>query len=152
MWCDAQQIRQALTNLLQNAVDSLKAQEDRNARDPAAAHFQGRIDVCLAAPEDGQVAVLVADNGPGLPANVDPLRLVEPYVTLKEKGTGLGLAIVKKVMEDHKGRLLIGPPEWLRRTAQKTLPDGAVFALVFPVGQATSRAVSNLSASVTPPV
>ncbi len=152
VWCDAQQIRQALTNLLQNAVDSLRAQEAKNAKDPEKPHLQGRIDVCVAVPEDGQVAVLVADNGPGLPANVDPVRLVEPHVTLKEKGTGLGLAIVKKVMEDHKGRLLIGPPEWLRRTAQKTLPDGAVFALVFPVGQAASRAVSDLSASVTPPV
>jgi two-component system nitrogen regulation sensor histidine kinase NtrY len=152
VWCDAQQIRQALTNLLQNAVDSLRAQEAKNAKDPEKPHVQGRIDVCVAAPEDGQVAVLVADNGPGLPANVDPVRLVEPYVTLKEKGTGLGLAIVKKVMEDHKGRLLIGPPEWLRRTAQKTLPDGAVFALVFPVGQAASRTASGLPASMMPPV
>lgn len=139
VWCDAQQIRQALTNLLQNAVDSLRGLEAKHAKDPSAPSFQGRIEVCVAAPEDGEVAILVADNGPGLPANVDPLRLVEPYVTLKEKGTGLGLAIVKKVMEDHKGRLLIGPPDWLRRETRGLLPSGAVFALVFPVGQAASR-------------
>jgi two-component system nitrogen regulation sensor histidine kinase NtrY len=44
---------------------------------------------------------VVADNGIGLPQDRD--RIVEPYVTTREKGTGLGLAIVKKIVEEHGG-------------------------------------------------
>lgn len=139
VWCDARQIRQALTNLLQNAIDSIRIFAEKIPPDSDAPAFKGQIDVCLSAPEAGQVAIVVADNGPGLPATVDPARLVEPYVTLKEKGTGLGLAIVKKVMEDHGGRVLIGPPEWLHREGQTDFPGGAVFALVFSTGHPSTR-------------
>ena len=46
----------------------------------------------------------VIDNGVGLP-KVSRARLLEPYVTTREKGTGLGLAIVGRVLEDHGGRI-----------------------------------------------
>ena len=46
----------------------------------------------------------VIDNGIGLP-KVARQRLLEPYVTTREKGTGLGLAIVGRVLEDHGGRI-----------------------------------------------
>ncbi len=46
----------------------------------------------------------VIDNGIGLP-KVARARLLEPYVTTREKGTGLGLAIVGRVLEDHGGRI-----------------------------------------------
>jgi two-component system nitrogen regulation sensor histidine kinase NtrY len=69
---------------------------------------------------DGRVAVIVEDNGKGLPAdNRD--RLTEPYVTTRSKGTGLGLAIVKKIMEDHGGELTLADrPE-----------GGAIVTLIF---------------------
>jgi two-component system nitrogen regulation sensor histidine kinase NtrY len=44
----------------------------------------------------------VIDNGVGLP-ETGRARLLEPYVTTREKGTGLGLAIVKKIAEEHGG-------------------------------------------------
>jgi two-component system, NtrC family, nitrogen regulation sensor histidine kinase NtrY len=46
----------------------------------------------------------VVDNGIGLPKE-NRARLLEPYVTTREKGTGLGLAIVNRVLEEHGGRL-----------------------------------------------
>jgi two-component system nitrogen regulation sensor histidine kinase NtrY len=49
----------------------------------------------------------VEDNGRGLPGEQRD-RLAEPYVTTRAKGTGLGLAIVKKIMEDHRGELMLG--------------------------------------------
>ena len=46
----------------------------------------------------------VIDNGIGLPKE-NRARLLEPYVTTREKGTGLGLAIVGRILEEHGGRL-----------------------------------------------
>ena len=57
-----------------------------------------------AARQDGTIRVDVIDNGKGLPRE-NRQRLLEPYMTTREKGTGLGLAIVKKIIEDHGGRL-----------------------------------------------
>jgi two-component system nitrogen regulation sensor histidine kinase NtrY len=50
--------------------------------------------------------VIVEDNGTGLPRQGRD-RLTEPYVTTRVKGSGLGLAIVKKIMEDHRGELVL---------------------------------------------
>ena len=55
------------------------------------------------------------DNGVGLPAE-NRHRLLEPYMTTREKGTGLGLAIVTKIIEEHGGRIeLLDAPEVQRR-------------------------------------
>jgi two-component system, NtrC family, nitrogen regulation sensor histidine kinase NtrY len=50
------------------------------------------------------ISVDVVDNGKGLPRE-NRQRLLEPYMTTREKGTGLGLAIVRKIVEDHGGTL-----------------------------------------------
>ena len=121
--CDARQISQALINLLQNAVDSIHGLAA--SRDDGAAR-RGRILLRLVARE-GQIAIDVEDDGKGLPVeNRD--RLVEPYVTTREKGTGLGLAIVKKIMEDHRGDLVLEDREG----------GGARVKLVFAVPEAAA--------------
>ena len=124
--CDAQQVRQALTNLIQNAIDSIHGRIKETPQSPA-----GRIDVLLAHSDKGYVVALT-DNGRGLPAQVDPDSLTEPYVTHREKGTGLGLAIVKKIMEDHKGQLVIGAPAWIQGLSGWEDMGGATIALVLP--------------------
>jgi len=59
---------------------------------------------------DGQcIAIAVTDNGIGLPQ--DRERIVEPYVTTRDKGTGLGLAIVKKIVEEHGGDMTFASVE-----------------------------------------
>ncbi|MEQ8334017.1 PAS domain-containing sensor histidine kinase [Nisaea sp.] len=99
--CDQRQIRQVLTNLLQNAIDAidLTAAEAADGG-PVSDH---RISVAVAH-DDQRIVVDVKDTGRGLP-DVDRDRLTEPYVTTREKGTGLGLAIVKRIMEDHGGSI-----------------------------------------------
>mgnify|MGYP002336246643 CR=1 FL=1 len=72
----------------------------------AGTDYRGRIAVSLGVDEHA-LAVTVADNGIGLPK--DRERIVEPYVTTREKGTGLGLAIVNKIVEEHGGDMIFAP-------------------------------------------
>ena len=93
--CDRHQIGQALTNVLKNAIEAVEAR----GRDAGAA-YRGQIRVTTTLGNDA-FTVAVEDNGVGLPSDRD--RIVEPYVTTREKGTGLGLAIVNKIVEEHGG-------------------------------------------------
>ena len=102
--CDRHQIGQAMTNVLKNAVEAVEAKAKGAEPD-----YRGRIAVTMSADED-DVRVAIEDNGIGLPQ--DRERIVEPYVTTREKGTGLGLAIVNKIVEEHGGEMTFsGTPE-----------------------------------------
>ncbi len=97
--CDDRQIGQALTNLLQNAADSIAARFKRGNE------TRGQIRVSLTV--DGRrIEIAVEDNGGGLPKGLGR-DLTDPYVTTRPEGTGLGLAIVRKIMEDHGGELTL---------------------------------------------
>ena len=90
---DAQQLRQVIHNLLQNAQD---AQE-------------GLAGTCVTIKteylENSQrVRLSVRDNGTGFPEHILK-RAFEPYVSTKTKGTGLGLAVVKKIADEHGARI-----------------------------------------------
>jgi two-component system, NtrC family, nitrogen regulation sensor histidine kinase NtrY len=98
--CDARLVGQAVINIVKNAIEAIEA---RIAE--AGPGIAGRIRVEVSAVA-GQAAVVVEDNGKGLPRQGRE-RLTEPYVTTRAKGTGLGLAIVKKIMEDHGGELVL---------------------------------------------
>jgi two-component system nitrogen regulation sensor histidine kinase NtrY len=115
LYCDAQQVAQALTNLLQNAVESVL----ERMKQQAGSDSPGRVMVKLLESPD-RCLIEVHDNGCGLPEPAE--RLTEPYVTMRRSGTGLGLAIVKKIMEEHGGSLTLR-----NRTA-----GGACVALAFP--------------------
>jgi two-component system nitrogen regulation sensor histidine kinase NtrY len=128
--CDEQQIRQAVTNILQNAADSIFERQKKERDAP-----KGRMSVWLAHGEDNTILISVADNGMGLPQGRDPQTLVEPYVTLKEKGTGLGLAIVKKIMEDHGGSIIFGVTDHVRGIPGWEDQGGAVVTLELPLRQ-----------------
>ncbi|MDB5491743.1 MAG: sensory box protein [Micavibrio sp.] len=128
---DAQQVRQAMTNVLQNAIDAIEGAEIQN----------GKLQITVMDEPAGGVAIVVNDNGPGLPKGVDPARLTEPYVTHREKGTGLGLAIVKKIMDDHKGKIILGVPEWVKTSPGWMELGGATSVLIFPMDHIAKVAV-----------
>jgi two-component system, NtrC family, nitrogen regulation sensor histidine kinase NtrY len=93
---DRRLISQALTNIIKNATEAIAAV-------PPAELERGRVIVRVQ--RDGkEVVVDVIDNGVGLPKE-NRARLLEPYVTTREKGTGLGLAIVGRILEEHGGHL-----------------------------------------------
>jgi two-component system nitrogen regulation sensor histidine kinase NtrY len=96
--CDRHQFGQAMTNVLKNAAEAIEAK-----RGDAEPDFRGKIAVAVAA-DERCLTVTVADNGVGLPSQ-GAERILEPYVTTREKGTGLGLAIVKKIVEEHAGEM-----------------------------------------------
>ena len=115
MRADRDQVIQVLTNLVQNALESVK---DRGA---AGA-------VSLTVDTDGHwVTFLVSDNGPGVSPDFAG-RLFEPYATTKSSGTGLGLAIAQRIAYEHAGELSYAGPSG-------TVPGqvGAAFRLVLPI-------------------
>ncbi len=121
---DRRLISQALTNIIKNASEAIEAV-------PAGELERGRIDV-IAARDRDDIVIDVVDNGIGLP-KTSRARLLEPYVTTREKGTGLGLAIVGRVLEDHGGRIELHDASEMRPGAR-----GAWMRLRFAIsGQAT---------------
>ena len=90
---DRRLISQALTNIIKNAAEAIAA-------GPAGGE-RGRIEVS-ARRAGADITIDIVDNGIGLPKEGRG-RLLEPYVTTREKGTGLGLAIVGKILEEHGG-------------------------------------------------
>jgi two-component system nitrogen regulation sensor histidine kinase NtrY len=100
---DRRLISQALTNIIKNATEAIAAV-------PPEQLGKGRIRVAVKR-ERNEVVIDVIDNGTGLPKE-NRNRLLEPYVTTREKGTGLGLAIVGRILEEHGGNMeLFDAPE-----------------------------------------
>jgi len=93
---DRRLIAQALTNIVKNASEAIAAV-------PQAELGKGTIRIS-AAREAEDIVIDVVDNGIGLPKE-NRNRLLEPYVTTREKGTGLGLAIVGRIVEEHGGSI-----------------------------------------------
>ena len=96
--CDRHQFGQAMTNVLKNAVEATETRAKIEDAD-----YRGRITVSMHE-ENESLIVTITDNGIGLPQE-DRERIVEPYVTTRDKGTGLGLAIVNKIVEEHGGEM-----------------------------------------------
>ncbi|MDQ6438050.1 PAS domain-containing sensor histidine kinase [Mesorhizobium sp. LHD-90] len=93
---DSRLLAQAFGNVIKNATEAIDAVPGPD-REPGLVRIAARN-------KSGLIRVDVMDNGKGLPRE-NRQRLLEPYMTTREKGTGLGLAIVKKIVEDHGGWL-----------------------------------------------
>ena len=95
---DAQQLRQVVHNLLQNAQDATEsANADGELHEAVILRTQWNE-------KANRVRLSVLDSGTGFPDHI-LARAFEPYVTTKSKGTGLGLAVVKKIADEHGTRV-----------------------------------------------
>jgi signal transduction histidine kinase len=104
--CDPAQIRQVLSNLVNNAAQ--------------ASETGGRITLTAQnAPES--VSITIADEGRGIPES-ERDKVFLPYYSKSAKGTGLGLAIVKRIIEDHNGTIAI----------EDNRPRGTRFVITLP--------------------
>lgn len=100
--CYAGQLNQALMNILVNAIDALNEVMENSG--PVQPQIRIRTNQIY----DNWVRIAIADNGPGIPAQVQP-RLFDPFFTTKPvgKGTGMGLAISYQIItEKHQGKLM----------------------------------------------
>lgn len=93
---DRRLLSQAMTNVIKNAAEAISAV-------PPDELGKGVIHVIVTR-EAENIVIDIVDNGIGLPKE-NRSRLLEPYVTTREKGTGLGLAIVGRIIEDHGGSI-----------------------------------------------
>ncbi|MGD9084607.1 MAG: ATP-binding protein [Desulfobacterales bacterium] len=106
---DHQQMKQALINLIDNAISALK----------------GAGDITISVAHDPilkKVRMEVADDGPGI-SDEDKTRLFQPNFSTKKTGMGLGLTIVNTIIADHNGMINV----------QDNAPKGAKFVIEFPV-------------------
>jgi nitrogen fixation/metabolism regulation signal transduction histidine kinase len=109
---DPDRLRQALHNLVKNALEASGAQRPRVFIETA----------CVWEETCKYIDVSIGDEGSGFPEHVIG-QVFEPYVTTKPEGSGLGLAIVKKIVEEHGGLV------W----AKNMRDGGARVTMRFPV-------------------
>lgn len=105
-------LRQALSNLIRNAIEACAG-----AGRPPRVRVRGAIDRAA-----GLQRVFVADNGPGVAADVAD-QVFRPFFTTRGRGTGLGLALVQKIIVSHNGRVTLGASD----------TGGAEFAIALPL-------------------
>lgn len=118
---DEDKIRRAVGNLAANARDVMGGR--------GRIHLSARLAAESSAGAGARLVLEVADEGPGVPAEIRA-TLFEPFVTARKKGgTGLGLAVARRFVEDHGGtiELLGGAP--------LPGPTGARFRLTLPIAQ-----------------
>jgi signal transduction histidine kinase len=107
-WFDSRKLERALYNLLLNACEA----------SPASG---GRVEVAVSE-NAGTIAIEVSDNGPGVADSIRD-KLFHPFVSFgKENGTGLGLAVVQKIVQDHRGEIVV----------ERTPNARTVFRIVLP--------------------
>jgi len=103
--CDREQMMQVLLNLVLNALSFVSD--------------GGRV-VVSTARDAGELRVVVADSGPGVPEALRQ-RIFDPFFSRREGGIGLGLTIVQQIVHVHGGEIEVGESEW----------GGAAFVLRF---------------------
>jgi signal transduction histidine kinase len=121
---DAEALRQVFHNLVLNALDAV---EDPLARkdEPNAGRvwIEGRVRP-RGLPDGDAVGITVRDNGPGL-SHQTLSTIFVPFHTTKSGGTGLGLPICQRIVENHRGVILVG----------NNVEGGASFTVVLPVAR-----------------
>jgi len=116
---DSRMLSQGLINVIKNAAEAIEGvSADENRK--------GKIAINLEQ-DKKHITINIIDNGVGLP-KTNRQRLLEPYMTTREKGTGLGLAIVRKIFEDHGGTI-----ELLDAPAVAEGGHGAMMKLIIPI-------------------
>ena len=101
---DGSQLRQALLNVIRNAVEAGASEATLRTRE-----------------EQGWVKISLADNGPGM-SEEQIRQACDPFWSTKAQGTGLGLAITQQILDEHAGRLTVESEKGNGTTVTLCLP------------------------------
>jgi signal transduction histidine kinase len=112
---DVSQIKQAIINILKNALEAMENGGVLSIR-------------TYPLPETQEAAVEIGDTGPGISAKAMH-NIFNPYYTTKPRGTGLGLPITNRIVKAHNGKIEIRNKE----------TGGAVFTIKLPLGNAPDK-------------
>ncbi len=115
---DAEQIRQVVINLVDNALEALggPSADARPGGQPATIRVRTAFEA-----GEGVIRLVVTDNGPGVPP-ADREKLFMPYYSTKGRGSGLGLAIVRRIVAEHGGSVTVSDAQ----------PSGTTFTVELP--------------------
>jgi two-component system, NtrC family, nitrogen regulation sensor histidine kinase NtrY len=105
---DPEQMRRVIINVIDNAIEAM---EQRGTIEVETQHE----------PANNLVRLVIADDGPGIPA-AERDKLFLPYYSTKQRGSGLGLAIVRRIVAEHGGSIDVTDNE----------PHGTRFAIELP--------------------
>jgi signal transduction histidine kinase len=109
---DPERLKEVLVNIIENACEAMKGGGTIIIREELG--FE---------PGLGSVVLIhLSDSGPGIPESIRG-KIFEPFFTTKEEGSGLGLSIAARIMEEHGGRLDLGPGEG----------RGSIFSVILPL-------------------
>ncbi|MFZ0986517.1 MAG: MASE4 domain-containing protein [Xanthobacteraceae bacterium] len=114
------QLREAVLNIMQNAIEAMAASENGGQNLKLETKRQ----------DQGEVIISVQDTGPGF-GQQSTTKIFDAFVTTKDKGTGLGLAISRMIVELHGGRII----------AQSDPGSGARFQIVLPIKTTPETAI-----------
>jgi len=112
---------QVFLNLVKNACEACSAPDSEIH---IVTGFRHGIRLAVPAAKsrlDLPIMVTVADNGPGIPEDLEP-HIFDPFVSTKMEGTGLGLALVAKLIDDHGGIIDL-----------ESSSDGSTFHILLPM-------------------
>lgn len=112
---DSGRMRRAVINIVENACQAIAGGADWDARTSEASVTISTCEV------KGNIEICVADNGPGIPADIRD-KIFEPLFSTKSFGVGLGLPTVRQIMKQHGGSV----------TLESELGAGTLFRLSFP--------------------
>ncbi|MDX2315214.1 MAG: PAS-domain containing protein [Gammaproteobacteria bacterium] len=115
IFADRERLRRAILNVLQNAWQAFTESEFECAQPMVA--ISTRV-------EDGQLALRIADNGPGIPEDIRE-RIFDPLFSTKSFGVGLGLPLVRQIVDQHGGGISV----------DTTLGEGTTITITVPIGE-----------------
>jgi PAS domain S-box-containing protein len=126
IFIDPEKIRQALLNILLNAIHAMPAGGELIIK---TTHFRNKREEFLISPENENfkaewILIRISDNGPGIPSSIID-KIFDPFYTNKKGGTGLGLSITQNIISEHKGKIKVSNSKF----------GGAVFSIYLPVTQ-----------------
>ena len=105
---DPEQIKQVLMNIVLNALQAM----------PEGGKVQFKT---FSHPGDEMVHLIISDTGAGISEETIP-KIFKPFYSTKAKGAGLGLAIVEKIIQEHRGKVIVNSQIGMGTTVEITLP------------------------------